>query len=233
MEIIKHNNLAIIPARGGSKRISGKNIRDFLGKPVIAYSIQAAAESGLFSEIMVSTDSKEIADIAIAYGAKIPFMRSGLNANDHATVGDVVEEVLQGYQIKQQNYENICCLLPTAPLTSATRITEAYQLMLKHNFDSVFPVCRFSYPIQRALKMTEGKVEMFQPENFPKRSQDLEPAYHDSGTFYWMKTEEFLKQKRFFAARSGAIILPESEVQDIDTEEDWKMAEIKYKLLEA
>lgn len=224
-------NLAIIPARGGSKRIPKKNIRDFLGKPIIVYSIEAALQSGLFSEVMVSTDDKEIEDVSINYGAKVPFMRSEANSNDFAGVGDVVGEVLEWYKANKKTFDNICCILPTAPFILPGRIKEAYNMLLTKNYDSVFPVVRFSYPVQRALKLNNGTVEMFQPENFPKRSQDLEPAYHDSGTFYWMKTEEFIKQKRFFAARSGAIVLPETEVQDIDSEEDWKMAEMKYTIL--
>lgn len=224
-------NLAIIPARGGSKRIPGKNIKDFLGKPIIVYSIQAAKNCGLFSAIMVSTDNKEIAELAKQHGASVPFIRSAENSDDHATIGDVTDEVLQWYYNNNQFFSNICCILPTAPLITPDRIKEALQLLEQKNYDSVFPVSRYSYPIQRALQLSKGNVTMFQPENFNKRSQDLETAYHDSGTFYWMKTEEFFKQKRFFAANSGAIVLPESEVQDIDNEDDWKLAEIKYKLL--
>ncbi len=222
-------NLAIIPARGGSKRIPKKNIRDFLGKPIIAYSIEAALKSGLFSEVMVSTDDNEIAGVSLKYGAKVPFMRSEANSNDFAGLSEVVEEVLKCYSDNGEIFANICLILSTAPFITPERIKEAYDLMLTKKYDSVFPVARFSFPIQRSLKMHDGTVSMFYPENFSKRSQDLEPAYHDSGTFYWMKTEEFNKQKRFYAARSGAIVLPEAEVQDIDSEEDWKLAEMKYK----
>lgn len=223
-------NIAIIPARGGSKRIPQKNIRNFMGKPVIVYSIENAVKSCLFNEIMVSTDSTEIAEIAVNAGASVPFMRSPQTSGDFANIGDVVEEVINRYEKAGRNFTNICCLFATAPLISPARIKEAYELMLNNNYDSVFPVVRFSYPIQRALRIKDNMVSMLQPENFPKRSQDLEPAYHDSGTFYWMKINEFLKQKKFFAEKSGAIILPESEVQDIDNEEDWKLAEMKYKL---
>jgi len=225
------NNIAIIPARGGSKRIPRKNIKPFLGKPIIAYSIEAAQQTGLFTEIMVSTDDAEIAQIAKQYGAQVPFFRSPQTANDYANIGDVVEEVLITYEKKGITFDNVCCLLATAPFINANRIKEAYDLMFSRSFEAVFPIVRFSYPIQRALKLSNGKVSMFQPENFAKRSQDLEPAYHDSGQFYWMRVSEFMKQKRFFAQNAGAIILPESEVQDIDTEEDWKIAEMKYKLL--
>ncbi|HNV95222.1 MAG TPA: pseudaminic acid cytidylyltransferase [Bacteroidales bacterium] len=225
-----YKNIAIIPARGGSKRIPHKNIKPFLGKPIIAYSIEAAQKSGLFSELMVSTDDKEIAEMAKKYGATVPFFRSPQTANDFATIGEVIEEVLLNYQKQGKMYENVCCLLATAPFINTKRLMEAYDLMLEKKYDSVFPIVRFSYPIQRALRLSDGNVSMFQPENFAKRSQDLEPAYHDSGQFYWMKVEEFMKQKRFFSKNSGAIILPETEVQDIDSEEDWKLAEWKYKM---
>ncbi|MGQ9846376.1 MAG: pseudaminic acid cytidylyltransferase [Bacteroidales bacterium] len=227
------NNIAIIPARSGSKRIPLKNIKPFLGKPIIAYSIEAAIQSGLFSEIMVSTDDKQIADIAQTFGATVPFFRSPNTANDFAHIADVIEEVLLTYEKHGKSFDNVCCILATAPLIKPERLIEAYELMLNNNFDSVFPIVKFSYPIQRALRLKEGNVSMFQPENFAKRSQDLEPAYHDSGQFYWMKVKEFMTQKRFFAKNTGAIILPETEVQDIDSEEDWKIAEIKYKLLHA
>lgn len=226
-----YKNIAIIPARGGSKRIPHKNIKPFLGKPIIAYSIEAAQKSGLFSELMVSTDDNEIAEMAKKYGATVPFFRSPQTANDFATIGEVIEEVLLNYQKQGKMFENVCCLLATAPFINTKRLMEAYDLMIEKKYDSVFPIVRFSYPIQRALRLSDGNVSMFQPENFAKRSQDLEPAYHDSGQFYWMKVEEFMKQKRFFSKNSGAIILPETEVQDIDSEEDWKLAEWKYKML--
>lgn len=225
------NNIAIIPARGGSKRIPRKNVKSFLGKPIIAYSIEAAKESGLFNEIMVSTDDVEIAEIAKKFGANVPFFRSPNTANDYAHIGDVVEEVLLTYKNQKKEFDNVCCILATAPFIRPKHISECYKLMIEKKFDSVFPIVQFSYPIQRALKLKDGKVMMFQPENFAMRSQDLEPAYHDSGQFYWMRVEEFLKQKRFFSKNSGSIILNEIEVQDIDSEEDWKLAEIKYQYL--
>jgi len=224
-------NISIIPARGGSKRIPRKNIRNFLGKPIIAYSIEAAHKSGLFTEIMVSTDDPEIAQIAKQYGAKVPFFRSQQTANDFATIAEVVEEVLLTYQKQGQKFDNVCCILATAPLIKPERIKEAYNLMLNQNFDAVFPIVRFSYPIQRALRFVEGRVAMFEPDNYAKRSQDLEPTYHDSGQFYWMRVDEFFKQKRFFAKNAGAIVLPETEVQDIDVEEDLKIAELKYTMI--
>jgi len=182
----------------------------------------------LFSEIMVSTDSEAIAQVALQYGATVPFYRSEKTANDYANLGDVVEEVLTTYNQKGLVFDNVCCILATAPFVTGNLILEAYQHMIENQFDSVFPVVKFSYPIQRALRLINNRVEMIDPENFPKRSQDLEPTYHDAGQFYWMRVEEFFKQKRFFSAKAGVIVLPDTEVQDIDTEEDWKLAEIKY-----
>lgn len=225
------NNLAIIPARGGSKRIPRKNIRDFLGKPIIAYSIDVALESGLFKEVMVSTDDEEIAEVAMKYGAKVPFMRSAENADDYATTVDVLVEVLQTYQQQEKNFENGCCIYPTAPLIRSAFLDNAYEKLINEDFSTVFPVVEFSYPIQRSLKLSEkGKVEMNWPEHLESRSQDLPKAYHDAGQFYWFNVEEILKEKKLFGKNSGTIVLPSTSVQDIDTEEDWKLAEMKAKL---
>jgi N-acylneuraminate cytidylyltransferase len=224
-------NLAIIPARGGSKRIPRKNIKEFLGKPIIAYSIEAALNSNLFDEVMVSTDDAEIAEIAISYGAKVPFFRSEETSNDYAHIADVIEEVVIEYTKRGKIFNNFCCIFPTAPFILSSRLLEGFNLMNDKNFDSVFPVLRFSYPIQRALKIENEQVAMILPENFNKRSQDLMPTYHDSGQFYWMKKSEFDINKSLFTKNSGAIILSEIEVQDIDNEDDWQMAEIKYNIL--
>jgi pseudaminic acid cytidylyltransferase len=225
------NNLAIIPARGGSKRIPRKNIKDFLGKPIIAYSIEAALNSGLFDEVMVSTDDEEIAKIAKTFGAKVPFFRSSENSNDYATLADVLIEVVNQYLSDKKTVEKICCILPTAPFVSAVRIHEAYYLLQKENYDSVCPVVEFSYPILRALELSANKkLQMIWPENLNTRSQDLKPAYHDSGSFYWVKSKALFDEKTIFVKNCGAIILPETEVQDIDTETDWKLAELKFKL---
>ena len=218
-------NIAIIPARGGSKRIPRKNIKDFLGKPIIAYSIEAALKSKLFDEVMVSTDDQEIAEIAVKYGAKVPFLRSTDNANDYATLADVIDEVKQTYMQQGETFDNICCILPTAPLITIENINEAYILLQSDNIDSVRPVVRFSYPIQRAVKMTEGKIEMFYPEYQNTRSQDLVPAFHDAGQFYWMKYESGLQGQN-----KHGFVISEMQMQDIDTEEDWKLAELKYQL---
>jgi N-acylneuraminate cytidylyltransferase len=220
------NNLCIIPARGGSKRIPRKNIKDFLGKPIIAYSIEAALISGLFNEVMVSTDDEEIANVAKKYGAKVPFMRSNINSNDYATLADVIDEVKDQYLKVNKKFDNICCVLPTAPLLTVGNLVKGYELLITKNIDSVRPIVRFSYPIQRAVKMGEnGKVSIFYPEYQNTRSQDLEPAYHDAGQFYWMRFESGLRGGNKFGFE-----IPEMIVQDIDTEEDWQIAELKYKI---
>lgn len=224
-------NLAIIPARGGSKRIPRKNIKAFLGKPIMAYSIEAALNSNLFDEVMVSTDDEEIAEIARAYGAVVPFLRSESNANDYAVLADVIEEVLEGYSAKGKAFKNVCCILPTAPFVTAENISDAFTTLVNNNFDSVFPVLEYSFPIQRSLQINKGKVAMVWSEHLNKRSQDLEPRYHDSGQFYWLNTASFLTNKKLFTSNSGALIISELQAQDIDTSIDWKLAEIKYKLM--
>jgi pseudaminic acid cytidylyltransferase len=219
-------NLAIISARGGSKRIPRKNIKDFFGKPIIAYSIEAAFKCNLFNQVMVSTDDQEIAQAAKKYGAKVPFMRSSKNANDTATIADVVDEVKQCYLKNNQKFDCICCILPTAPLITIENLKKGLTLLKENNADSVRPVVRFSYPIQRALRMTDGKIKMFYPEHKKSRSQDLEPAYHDAGQFYWMGYEAGLRGENKYGFE-----IPEAQAHDIDTEEDWHLAEMKYKLI--
>ena len=224
-------NLCIIPARGGSKRIPRKNIKDFLGLPIIAYSIKAALSSELFDEVMVSTDDEEISTIAMKYGAKVPFIRSNKNSDDYASTIDVLIEVLAWYkENKGENYTHGCCLYPTAPFVTAKSLNEGYQKLITNNKTTVFPVVPFSYPIQRALKIVNDNIELYQPEHELSRSQDLEPAFHDAGQFYWFKVESILKEKKLWTARSGTIILNETEAQDIDTLSDWKIAELKFQL---
>ncbi len=223
--------LAIIPARGGSKRIPGKNIKDFAGRPIIYYSIDNAIKSNLFDEVMVSTDDVAISEIAKQYNAQVPFFRSNETANDFAPLAVVIEEVLNSYLSQGKEFDYVCCLLPTAPLVTIKRIVESFELLKKNNYDSVFPVVQFSYPIQRALKIENNQVSMIWPENMLARSQDLMPAFHDSGQFYWLNVKRFLESKKIFAANSGAIVLSELEVQDIDTEDDWIIAEIKFELI--
>ena len=222
-------NIAIIPARGGSKRIPRKNIRDFLGKPIIAYSISAAIESQLFDEIMVSTDDREIIDVALQYGAKVPFHRSAKNSDDFATTAEVLIEVLSEYKNNGRNFENACCIQATAPLIQVSNLTEAYKMLDEKKLDSVFPIVRFGYPIQRALSFNEGKTFWMNKENADKRSQDLIPAYHDAGQFYWFNVERFLKTKLLTTENTGAIVLNEIFVQDIDDITDWRICELKYR----
>ncbi len=222
-------NIAIIPARGGSKRIPRKNIKLFMGKPIIAYSIEAAIETGIFDEVMVSTDDNEIADIAKKYGASVPFLRSKYTSNDYATTDDVICEVIQRYKEKNIIYDNICCIYSTAPFVTSSKIKEAFSLLDK--YDSVFTAVAYSYPIQRSLRMTDGKISMTFPKYLKSRSQDLETIYHDAGQFYISKTDAYLKYKDFWGANTTAIILPETEVQDLDTLTDWKLAEMKFKLV--
>jgi N-acylneuraminate cytidylyltransferase len=218
------DNLCIIPARGGSKRIPRKNIKSFLGKPIIAYSIEAALKSNLFDEVVVSTDDEEIANIAQKFGAKI-LLRSQKNSDDFATLADVVEEVKNTYYKKEKTFNTICCILATAPLVTADLIKKGYSNLINNKADSVRPVVKYAYPIQRAFKLEEGKVTFINQEHASTRSQDLEPAFFDSGMFYWMKFELGLKGTNKYAFEIG-----EMQAQDIDTLEDWQMAELKYQL---
>ncbi|HBS84998.1 MAG: pseudaminic acid cytidylyltransferase [Bacteroidetes bacterium GWF2_38_335] len=229
--IQKPNNLCIIPARGGSKRIPRKNIRDFLGKPIIAYSIEAALKSDLFQEVMVSTDDLEIAEVAKKYGAKVPFMRSEENANDFAGTMDVIREVLDDYKkLQNKTFQYGCCIYPTAPLIQQSHILNGYKKMVEEKLFSVLPVVAFGYPVWRGLEFTNSNtVQMVWPENQNKRSQDLKPVYHDSGQWYWFDIANI--KSALFTVNTGAIILAEEEVQDIDNDSDWKMAELKYKFL--
>lgn len=220
-------NLAIIPARGGSKRIPRKNVKAFLGKPIIGYSISIALESGLFDEVMVSTDDHEIAEVALAGGAKVPFLRSPEKSNDFAPLADVIDEVKDEYLKLGRSFDSICCILPTAPLITAATLHKGYDLLVSGDADSVRPLVRFGYAIERALRLTgEGRVEMLHPEHKYTRSQDLAPTFHDAGQFYWMKAACCLRGENRFGFE-----ISEVEAQDIDTEIDWKMAELKYQYL--
>jgi len=221
------SNLAVIPARGGSKRIPLKNIRDFLGKPIIAYSIEIALKSGLFDEVMVSTDDEKIAEVAQKYGATVPFYRSADAADDYATLADVMEEVKLTYEEEGKVFEYICCILPTAPFVTVENLEKGLQMVRQNDVDSVRPVVEFPYPVQRALKKNEdGTVEMFYPEHRKTRTQDLEPAYYDAGQFYWMRWEPGLRGDK----RTGFEI-SQYFAQDIDTFEDWAFAEMKYEMV--
>ena len=225
-------SIAIIPARGGSKRIPKKNIKSFLGKPIIAYSIEVALKSKLFDEVMVSTDDEEIAEVAMKYGAIVPFMRSDQNANDFAGTVDVLLEVLDSYKKVNQIFHFGCCIYATAPFVTADNLKESYDKLINKNLDSVFPVLPYSFPIQRALKINHSdKIKMFQPEHLLSRSQDLESSYHDAGQFYWFNTENLLTKKKLWTNNASGIVLSEMEAHDIDTMEDWEIAEFKYKML--
>ena len=223
--------IAIIPARGGSKRIPRKNIRDFLGKPIIAYSIEIALRSNLFDEVMVSTDDAEIAKIAKSYGATVPFIRSSSSSDDMATTADVIQEVLERYRKDNKNFAIGCCIYPTAPFVSELNLEKSIKKLIDKDFDTVFPVVKYSYPIQRALKVNQEKMSLFSEEYKNSRSQDLEESYHDAGQFYTFKVSEFLESNNLWTNNTGVIELSEMSVQDVDTENDWKLAELKYKLL--
>lgn len=221
-------NLCIIPARGGSKRIPRKNVKEFLGKPIIAYSIEAALGSELFDEVMVSTDDTEIAEIARQYGASVPFMRSAETSNDHAIIADVLGDVLKSYDRLGMYFDNMCCILATAPLLRTEDLQEAYRKLIDSNFVTVIPIVQFSFPIMRSFKMDDtGKIEFNWPEYYPVRSQDLPPAYHDAGMFYWHKIDLWRKG----VDEKCGYVLDDIYVQDIDTETDWQLAELKYRLL--
>ena len=223
--------MCIIPARGGSKRILRKNIKNFLGKPIIAYSIEAAIKSNLFEKVMVSTDDKEIAAIARKYGAEVPFLRSEKNSNDFATTVDVLVEVIEKYQQNEQNFDSLCCIYPTAPFVTPKRLKDSYNELRNGDYDSVFPIIPFSYPIQRSLKIKDSRLQFFFPEYENFRSQDLETSYHDAGQYYFAKISLLLKNRTIISNYSSGIILSELEAQDIDNEVDWKLAEMKFRLM--
>lgn len=225
------NNIAIITARGGSKRIPKKNIRIFHGKPIIAYSIEAALKSSLFQDVIVSTDSLEIAETAKAYGASVPFLRSSKNSDDYATSVDVVIEVLENCEKMGKYFDYGCCIYPTAPFVEAKDLQDAYRQMEKAGADSCVSVTKFSFPPQRAYTIQDGCLRLVYPENLNKRSQDLEPMYHDAGQFYFFKSCGVIREKRFTLQSNVPYIMDNLKAQDIDNEEDWKLAEVKYSLL--
>lgn len=222
------SSIAIITARGGSKRIPRKNIKEFCGKPIINYSIEAALQSGLFEEVMVSTDDEAIAAIARSAGAQVPFMRSGENANDYASTDDVLLEVLKRYKELGREFETFCCLYPTAPFVTAQKLKKAMALL--ETADSVMPVTAFSYPPQRCVILNEqGELRMKWPKYAKTRSQDLEPYYHDCGQFYCCRTKPFLENKTTDLPHMAPMIISGLEVQDIDSQDDWDIAELKYR----
>ena len=223
--------IAIITARGGSKRIPHKNIKDFLGKPIITYSIEAALKSELFSEVMVSTDDLEIAEISKRYGASIPFMRSASASDDNATTTDALIDVFETYTKQGKNFECACCIYPTAPFITSEKLIQAYNKLIEDRLDVVFPIMKFSYPIWRSLKKDGEKLIMNWPQHLNSRSQDLSETFHDAGQFYFFRVNTFLEEKKLFGENSGGIEIDETEGQDIDNEMDWRLAELKYQLM--
>ncbi len=230
---MKANNLCIIPARGGSKRIPRKNIKHFKGEPIISYSIIAAIESELFDEVMVSTDDFEIKEIAESYGASVPFLRSKESSNDFATTIDVLKEVLSVYRNLGKEFDQICCIYPTAPFITAARLIEGFN-MLTQGADSVLPIVSFDYPIWRSFKINEkDSLEYNWSEFVNSRSQDLPESYHDAGQWYWVKSAILNEScKLIFNTSKGLKLLP-YEAHDIDTLYDWKLAELKYEYLQS
>lgn len=223
--------LAIIAARGGSKRIPNKNIKHFNGIPIIKYSIDAAIQSAVFDDIVVSTDSKKIGDIAVSYGAELPFYRSEINSSDNAGLFEVIEEVIKNLENMGRSYDLVCCILPTAPFLKFSRLIEASEILTDNSVEGVVPVVEFSYPIQRSLVIGEKFIKMKWPEYYHSRSQDLMKHYHDCGQFFFMKVDHLLEQKNLYLNRTIPLVISEKEVQDIDTMEDWDNAETKYKIL--
>ena len=227
----KEMKVAVITARGGSKRIPRKNIKDFCGKPILAYSIEAALKSGVFDEVMISTEDDEIAEIAMKYGAALPFKRSMENADDHSTTVDVMCEVLESYEKLGKHPDVMCCIYPTAPFVTAEKLKKAYELFESNNANAVIPVVRFSFPPQRCFIENNGFIEYKWKENELARSQDLEPFYHDAGQFYMLRSDVMKAKHTLVPDRTVPLFLDDMEVQDIDTLDDWKIAEIKYGII--
>jgi len=223
-------NIAVIPARGGSKRIPRKNIKDFCGKPMIAWSIEAALESHCFERIIVSTDDAEIATVAQNYGAELPFMRPDSLANDYTGTIPVIRHAVEWLVEHEERPENVCCLYATAPFVQPQNLRYGLELLQTQQCNYAFSVTSYTFPIQRAIRITQtSRVEMFQPEHFMTRSQDLEEAYHDAGQFYWGKAQAWLDEQPLFSQQSVPVNLPRYRVQDIDTQEDWDRAEWLFK----
>lgn len=222
-------NLAIIPARGGSKRITRKNIRAFAGRPILAWSVKAAHASGLFDEVMVSTDDEEIAQVARDAGALVPFIRSPGASDDHATIACVLAEVASEYAARGRQFERLCCLFATAPFIHPSDLSEGLALLDAGPFEVVIPVARFGYPIQRSLaRARDGKVALNYPEHAETRSQDLPQAYHDAGQWIWVRPGFLASGAPLLGPRTGSLVIDANRVEDIDTEEDWNRAEWKF-----
>lgn len=229
---MKEKCLAVITARGGSKRIPRKNVKEFCGRPIIEYSVKAALESGIFDEVMVSTDDAEIAGIAKEAGAEVPFFRSEENSGDMAMTHEVVLEVLHQYGKAGRRFDIVCCIYPTAPFLTPQKLMESMDKLRSLGADGVVPVVRYSFPPQRCFVAEEGFIRYKWPENRLKRSQDLEPFYHDCGQFYLLRVKPFLEEESMILGKTVPLVMDEMEVQDIDTFEDWAVAELKYRLLQ-
>jgi N-acylneuraminate cytidylyltransferase len=226
-------NICVIPARGGSKRILRKNIKEFNGKPIIAYSIEAALKSNCFDQVIVSTDDVEIVEVAKKYGAQVPFIRPTELSNDYAGTIPVIKHAIEWLEENNNTIESVCCLYATAPFIQPQTISRSFQQLQESKTDYCFSATSFTFPIQRALRITQDdKVDMFYPEYFNVRSQDLEEAYHDAGQFYWGKAQAFKDELPIFSEVATSYILPRYLVQDIDTKEDWIRAEAMYKTLQ-
>ncbi|HZJ96523.1 MAG TPA: pseudaminic acid cytidylyltransferase [Oligella sp.] len=225
--------VAIIPARGGSKRIPRKNIKEFCGKPMIAWSIEAAQKSNCFDRIIVSTDDEEIADVAKQYGAEVPFVRPAELSDDYAGTVPVIKHAIEWFVAHGEVPRLVCCLYATAPFVSAADIRAGLQKLEEQDAAYAFSVTSYAFPIQRAIKISSNeRVEMFAPEHFNTRSQDLEEAYHDAGQFYWGKAEAWTTEEMIFGPESVPVILPRHRVQDIDAPEDWMRAEWLFKAMQ-
>lgn len=224
-------NIAIIPARGGSKRIPRKNIKDFNGKPIIAYSIEAALDSGLFTEVMVSTDDNEIAETARQYGANVPFFRSEKTSGDYATTIDVLLEVYNEYIFKGNSFVYVCCIYACAPFVTGDKLQQALKLLKQGNASTVFPIIQYGHPIQRALQKNGELISMVDESNLFIRTQDLEPRFHDAGQFYWLTSQSLLTDKKLITDKTIGLVINDFEAQDIDNETDWKLAELKYNFI--
>ena len=230
MEGSKMSMIAIITARGGSKRIPRKNIKNFMGKPMIAYAIDAARKSGLFDTVMVSTEDLDIADIAKKCGAEVPFLRSEKTSSDFATTYDVLEEVVVEYGKLGKRFDWLCCLYPCVPLLSPESLKNAYRTMLDANANAVQPVCLYPSPIEWAMRISNGMLVPMVPSDLKIRSQDLEPKFFDAGMFYFCKTDVLLKEKTLVPSRTAGYVINEMECQDIDTVDDWNIAELKFRI---
>lgn len=226
--------IAIIPARGGSKRIPRKNIKLFCGKPMIGWSIEAALASGCFDQVIVSTDDAEIAAVARQFGAAVPFMRPAELSDDHTGTIPVIRHAVEWFNAQGRVVEQVCCLYATAPFVRVEDIQRGLRILDETGSDYAFSVTSYPFPIQRAIRITEqGGVEMFNSEYFNTRSQDLEEAYHDAGQFYWGRASAWLQGKMIFSSDSAPVLLPRHRVQDIDTPEDWLRAEWMFKAMQA